>query len=67
MSHCLSISNNWNPKKKERMARRLPTWKTVLGTEEDPQWSIPTPETLPPIPRNYRGYVICFLLFPLEC
>lgn len=57
-SHCLSIANNWNPKKKPLVAGRLPTWKAVLGTEEEPRWFIPTRDTIPPIPRQYKRYVI---------
>ncbi|KAF8548343.1 hypothetical protein OG21DRAFT_776385 [Imleria badia] len=57
-SHCLSIANNWNPKKKPLVAGRLPTWKAVLGTEEEPRWYIPTRDTIPPIPRQYKGYVV---------
>lgn len=45
--HCLAIANNWNQKKLARVASRLPKWKSVLGTEEKPQWYTPTHETVP--------------------
>lgn len=46
-SHCLSIANNWNPKKLPLVASRLDQWKAVLGTEEQPKWYIPTRHTIP--------------------
>ena len=46
-SHCLSIANNWNPKKKPLVAGRLPQWKEILGTEEEPRWFIPLRHTTP--------------------
>ncbi|KAG9315791.1 hypothetical protein JVU11DRAFT_3440 [Chiua virens] len=59
-SHILTIANNWNPKKKLLVAGRLPTWKAVLETEEEPRWYMPSPENIPPIPPNYRKLVLCF-------
>ncbi|KAG9315793.1 hypothetical protein JVU11DRAFT_3442 [Chiua virens] len=56
-SHILTIANNWNPKKKPLVAGRLPTWKAILGTEEEPRWYIPSPHNIPPIPLNYRKCV----------
>ncbi|KAF8443939.1 hypothetical protein L210DRAFT_945047 [Boletus edulis BED1] len=53
-SHCLAIANNWNLKKKSLVAGRLPKWKAVLGTDVEPLWHIPTRDTIPPIPREYR-------------
>ncbi|KAF8137548.1 hypothetical protein EV363DRAFT_1446382 [Boletus edulis] len=53
-SHCLSIANNWNPKKKPLVAGRLPMWKAVLGTEEEPQWYTPSRDTIPRIPRRHQ-------------
>ncbi|KAF8553026.1 hypothetical protein OG21DRAFT_1510753 [Imleria badia] len=46
-SHCLSIANNWNPKKIPLVDSRLEQWKTVLGMEEKPRWYIPTRHTIP--------------------
>lgn len=55
-SHVLSIANNWNPRKEPLIASRLPTWKLVLGTEEEPKWYMPMPDTVPPIPPEYQRY-----------
>lgn len=52
-SHCLSIANNWNPKKMPLVASRLEQWKTILGTEEQPRWYRPIGY------RASRGYVAC--------
>ena len=48
--HCLGIANNWNAKKRSRVAERLPKWKVVIGTEEEPRWYIPTVDTIPYVP-----------------
>ncbi|KAN0084535.1 hypothetical protein V8E55_008039 [Tylopilus felleus] len=50
-SICISLATNWNRKKLERAASRVPKWMEILGTEEKPRWYKPTVETIPPIPR----------------
>ncbi|KAN0084551.1 hypothetical protein V8E55_008055 [Tylopilus felleus] len=47
----ISLATNWNRKKLERAAGRVPKWMEILGTEEKPRWYKPTVETIPPIPR----------------
>ncbi|KAN0082874.1 hypothetical protein V8E55_008669 [Tylopilus felleus] len=48
-SICISLATNWNRKKLERAASRVPKWMEVLGTEEKPRWYKPTVDTIPPM------------------
>ncbi|KAN0082899.1 hypothetical protein V8E55_008694 [Tylopilus felleus] len=48
-SICICLATNWNRKKLERAASRVPIWMEMLGTEEKPLWYKPTVETIPPI------------------
>ncbi|KAF8548019.1 hypothetical protein OG21DRAFT_1501258 [Imleria badia] len=50
-SICISLATNWNRKKLDRAASRVPKWMEMLGTEEKPRWYKPTVDTIPPIPR----------------
>ncbi|KAN0082876.1 hypothetical protein V8E55_008671 [Tylopilus felleus] len=48
-SICISLATNWNRKKLERAASRVPKWMEMLGTEEKPRWYKPTVDTIPPM------------------
>ncbi|KAN0082900.1 hypothetical protein V8E55_008695 [Tylopilus felleus] len=48
-SICICLATNWNRKKLERAASRVPIWMEMLGTEEKPRWYKPTVDTIPPI------------------
>ncbi|KAN0092804.1 hypothetical protein V8E55_003588 [Tylopilus felleus] len=48
-SICICLATNWNRKKLERAASRVPIWMEILGTEEKPRWYKPTVETIPPM------------------
>ncbi|KAN0082849.1 hypothetical protein V8E55_008644 [Tylopilus felleus] len=48
-SICISLATNWNRKKLERAASRVPKWMEMLGTEEKPRWYKPTVDTISPI------------------